>query len=155
VRISALCPGFIPTPMTQQVPTEINGTRVRGTASPGIVGVGWAARHFVDGVALDKALITFPYGVVLAAQALHCAPLVVPDFALRMTPATSMLALAWGPSNPTLVSPTPARRPADAASAAAAAPLEAVEPSVAGPKPPRGSPSSRGRRRRASDAGRA
>lgn len=105
LRVSCLCPGFIDTPMTQSVPTHANGVSTN-RAYPGLVTAEWAARCFIDGIAADKAVVTFPVGLFLFNSALFRAPLPFSDFLLRNTPIA--LGALWGPTNPKLVSPTPA-----------------------------------------------
>jgi len=116
VRVACLCPGFIDTAMTQTVPTHANGLPTH-RVYPGLVSADEAARRFLDGLAADKAVVTFPAGLYLAAGVLSRAPLPVADFLLRMTP-TSLGAL-WGPTRPEHCSATPDRAWLDAAVAKA------------------------------------
>jgi NADP-dependent 3-hydroxy acid dehydrogenase YdfG len=104
VRVACLCPGFIDTAMTRSVPTHANGVPTL-RVYPGLLGAEEAARRFLDGLAADKAVVTFPASLYLVAAALSRAPLPIADFLLRNTPTA--LGALWGPTRPELVSPTP------------------------------------------------
>ena len=112
----AVCPGFIDTAMTRSVPTHANGLPTH-RLFPGMVSAAEAARRFLDGLAADKAVVTFPTGLYLAAGVLARAPLPVADFLLRLTP--TRLGALWGPTRPEHCSPTPDRAWLDAAAAKA------------------------------------
>jgi len=119
VRVTALCPGFIDTNMTRTIPKVVNGIATKATMLPGLLSVEWAAAKFIDGLALDKAVITFPAPLVLTTLLLSHAPLPVLDFLLRVTPTS--LGGVFGACRPELMSTTPARKPTAAAAAQAAA----------------------------------
>jgi hypothetical protein len=91
VRVACLCPGFIDTAMTRSVPTHANGVPTL-RVYPGLIGAEDAARRFLDGLAADKAVVTFPAPLYLVAAALSRAPLPFADFLLRNTPIVSRAA---------------------------------------------------------------
>lgn len=109
VRFSALCPGFIETPMVMSVPEKTKdgvATQWRKNGVPGLVSVEWAVKRFVDGLAMDKAVVTFPAFMFWASHFLSHSPLPVMDFLLRITPERLSF-FGFGATRKELVSPTP------------------------------------------------
>jgi hypothetical protein len=121
-----------PCSLLQSVPEKTKdgvATQWRKNGVPGLVGTEWAVKRFVDGLAMDKAIITFPAFMYWGSLLLAHAPLPVMDFLLRVTP-TRFSFMGFGATRNELVSPTPSL--AKMADTALLQPPIATSPSASG-----------------------